>query len=139
MISKNKLFIIVVVVIGVFIGIQFFYYFSNYVYKVKEVRVVEMRLQISNYLGFNLTNQSLNFGTVGPGGGAFRDLNLESSEPVKVRVFLKGKLAEWTTVAENDFIFNGTKSLTFTVKTPMNIKVGNYTGEAILIFKVKHP
>jgi len=123
--------IVIIFLIAIIIQIFNYYNFS----KIKEIKTIEMEIKVSDHIGINLDTESLIFGTVIPGGGATRSLRIESDEPVFVTVKLKGALAKWSGVKENNFVFNGTKFLTFFVNVPKFTQFGNYTGEAIIIFK----
>lgn len=111
------------------------FYYSKYMYKVKKVSAYDMKMRVGGYVGFNLDKEELNFGTVLPGGGSKREIIVTTDSPTRLLIFLEGDLAKWTSVSENDFVFNGTKSLTFMANAPKNASFGDYKGKAILVFK----
>ena len=123
MLSKTKILIIIIVVIVVFGITQFFFYFNDYIYKVKEIQTVEMKVKVSDHVGFNLANDSLNFGMLRAGDWGSRNLSLSSDEEVRVKVILLGKVGEWATVKENDFVFSGKKQLAFIRIRNMKLEV----------------
>lgn len=131
--KRNILIFAIIIVLLVFIIIQFYSYYK--LKNIKEIKTFEMKLEVSDHIGFNLENETLNFGTVIPSGSATRNIKIESDEPVFLNVNFKGNLAEWVDVSENNFVFNGTKDLTFVVYAPWYAEAGNYTGKAVLIFK----
>jgi len=126
--------ILIVAVICVMITYLLYGYFK-YAYNVKQTKVYDMKLKVSDHIGFDLGEEELNFGTVVPSGVSSRSVDLKSDEPVKVMIVLEGELAKWTIPQENNFVFNGSKKLMFVATVPPDAKLGNYTGKAILIFK----
>ncbi|MGB9708312.1 MAG: hypothetical protein ACPLXC_03260 [Candidatus Pacearchaeota archaeon] len=114
---------------------ELIFYYSKYVYKVKKVTVYDMKMEVGNHVGFNLDAEELNFGTVPPGGGSKREVVITTDSPTLLKVMFEGELADWVSVSENDFIFNGSKSLTFLAVSPENTSLGFYKGKAIIVLK----
>lgn len=128
------IFILAIAALLAITATQLIYHF--YKYKgVKQIQVYEMNLQVAGYIAFNLENQSLNFGTVIPGGSSTRFVQLSTEEPLRVEIIFKGKLSPWVSVSENNFVFEGNETLTFVAVAPENARFGNYTGKAILLFR----
>lgn len=111
------------------------YNYGKYIYKLEQMKSYDMNLQVSDYAGFNLTSDSLNFGTTVPTGGANRFIDIETDRPTRVMIVLEGDLGKWVTPSENNFIFNGTKRIEFDASVPWNARPGNYTGKAYILFK----
>lgn len=114
---------------------ELLFYYSKYIYKVKKVTVYNMSLTVGNSVGFNLDAQEINFGTLTPGGGSKREIFMVVDKPTKVIIFMEGELANWTAVSDNDFIFEGNKSIIFTAVAPENASLGTYTGKAIIVLR----
>lgn len=114
---------------------ELLFYYSKYIYKVKKVTVYNMSLTVGNTIGFNLDAQELNFGTLMAGGGSKREVFMIVDKPTKVIIFMEGELANWTSVSDNDFIFEGNKSIIFTAVVPENASLGTYKGKAILVLR----
>ena len=94
-----------------------------------------MKVQVVDYVGFNLDPNEINFGAVMPSGGSKRDLELSVNEPTKVEIILQGELAPWVVVSENNFVFEGKKTVTFMVVIPEDAEYGEYIGRAIILFR----
>lgn len=132
----TKIIIILIIIAILAIALtNFLLYYFKYIYKVKQITVYNMRLTVGNHVGFNLDPGEINFGTVIAGGGATREVFLESDSPTKVIVMLEGDLAKWVGVSENEFVFIGNRTLSFVAATPENATKGNYTGKITIIFK----
>lgn len=132
---KRLIITLIIIALVVATITQFLYFYFKYSYKVIRRQVFEMKVQVDNYVGINVDKDTLNFGVVLAGGGSKRFVDISSNEPTRVIITMKGPLADWTSVSENNFIFEGKKTLTFLVNTPKNATKGIYEGEAILIFK----
>ncbi|UZE93954.1 MAG: hypothetical protein IB618_00030 [Candidatus Pacearchaeota archaeon] len=132
----GRLFLMLIIIAMVVTAItQFLYYYLNYQYGVRQRQVYEMKLKVADYVGFSVDPDILNFGVVMPSGGSKRSVELSADEPTKVKVILKGDLAPWVMVSENNFVFEGDKSIEFTAVVPEDVEEGEYTGTAIILFK----
>lgn len=133
-VGRMALFIIAVIAIFSFLCIFAYDYFT-YLHGLKQVKVYDMRLKVGNYVGFNLDNDVLNFGTIIPTGASTRMVNISTEKPVRVEILLRGKLAEWVNISHNNFILDDQEEIAFNVYVPANASYGNYTGKAYILFK----
>lgn len=119
-------------------------------FTVKETKILDMNLRIGDYIGFNLDNKALEFGTMEPGGSSTRALQLENNYdfPLQVSVSFSPRndldsilgrsrpiKEEWITLSQNNFILESGKTadIKFTIK-PDETPLGNYTAKAIITF-----
>jgi len=129
--SKIK---IVIAIICIVVIIAMIIILVNSYVKMSSIRVIDVNFSISDYIGFNLDQESLNFGTTVPGGTATRVLELVSDRPVKVHIVVNGEVEKWIYVSENDFILDGKKEVGFAIKAPDETPMGNYTGKVTIFF-----
>jgi hypothetical protein len=118
----------------------------------KEIKEVDMKIKIDNYIGFNLDNKYLEFGTILPGGGSERNMVLSNNHNiplfVEIEIIQKKDLdylfgntksisKEWVIISENNFILEEgqTKSIKFTIQPSGDPGYGNYTAKAIIKFR----
>ena len=103
-------------------------------FRIRQIQIIDIKLKVSDRLGFNVENASINFGKVIPGATGTRNLVLDSrNETYRCFIFLIGNLAKWVEVSEKNFVFQGEKGINFHVKPPNDAQIGNYTGKAIII------
>ena len=103
-------------------------------FRIRQIRIIEMKLKVRDHIGFNVESESINFGMAIPGSTATRSLELNSgNETYRGVIFLIGNLAKWVEVSEKNFVFQGEKSIGFNAKPPNDAQIGNYTGKAIII------
>ncbi len=114
---------------------EFLYYYFKYNYGVRQKQVYDMKIRVGDYIGFNTDTDELNFGTVLPGGGSRRSISLVSDEPTFVIILMEGDIKKWASVSDNNFVFEGNKSVSFMVNTPEGAEKGEYVGRAIILFK----
>ena len=97
-----------------------------------ETEELEMRLQVSDYVGFDVETSAIVFGTVPPGGMGQRDIiiNNLADEPRNILIRAEGGLSEWVSVSENMFLVlaNEEKPVSVHVQVPEDAEFGNYTG-----------
>ena len=98
-----------------------------------------MYYQVGDTLGVNTDKDALHFGRSYPGGEAVRGVNITNSYdfPVTVSIKVKGELAAWTRVSDNDFVLEpGEKVvLEYFVRSPGNAAHGNYTGTTVVVIR----
>ena len=107
-------------------------YFTYY-----EVRETEMTLEVANKLGLNTDTDQLNFGVNFAGNENKRFMEISFPKKTRVLIKLRGDLAFWVVVSENNFLLepDQTKRLTFTAFIPKDAQEGVYNGKAIFYFK----
>lgn len=125
----------------------FFYSMSTY----KNITTIDMRIQSGGYVGFNLDDRYLEFGTTMPGGFSERNIEIHNTYDQDLFVeidiaqkkdlyFLLGMARkikkEWVTLTSNNFILNTneTRSVKFTVKIPEGTEYGEYIAQAVIKF-----
>ena len=125
----------------------FVYSLSTY----RNISTIDMKIQVRDYVGFNLDNEYLEFGTAMPGGSSERHIEIENTYDyalfVEIDVSKKEELyflsessreikKEWVSLTDNNFIIKpGEKrSVKFTVKIPKDTEYGNYTTQAVIKF-----
>jgi len=135
--KKNKFYsyfkwsiLVVCSVIIIYFIISIIFSFKN----VDSVQTLDVNLKIGDYVGFNLDQESLNFGTIPPGSGSFRAITLKSDKPLEVHVSFEGDTAKWMNVSKNDFILDGVEDLSFNIQVPNDVVLGDYTGKTVILF-----
>ncbi len=120
-------------------------------FTVIDVKTIEMKVKLGDYVGFNLNDKYLEFGTVVPGSYAQKSIQMTNDYdfPILVQIdFIPQRDAdffinrngvmkkEWVSVSENNFILgaNETKIIAFTVVPEKGMPLGNYTGLATIKF-----
>jgi len=109
-------------------------------YKILDIRTVDMKVAITNEIGFAATSGYLNFGTVARGtGSASRFVNVinNGEKPVLLRVVVSGDLKQWTQITPSQQLLqpNSTEMISFAVVAPVDAAYGNYTGTAKFIYE----
>ena len=111
---------------------------SIYSFLILEVVSFDMHLNVENRAGFNVTDVSIEFGTVYPGGGGFKEIFIQNKEYKKTRVVIKayGDLKDWVSVSDNNFILkqNEYKKLKVEVNVPYDAEYKQYYGKLKIIF-----
>lgn len=132
-INKSRLIIILIIVFLITATLaQFLYFYLN---GTKQKQVYDMKVQVADYVGFSTDTYEMNFGAVTPGGGSKKNLDISADEPTRVDIILEGELAPWVSVSENNFVFEGSKTIIFSLVVPEDAEYGGYSGKAIIIFK----
>lgn len=132
--SKNFLILLLIVVL-IFFSIFQLFYFRNF-FSVKEARVLDMKLKVvGGTVGFNTNNDSLDFGSMPPGSTVFKHVNISTTKPVLLKISLNGDVAKWVSLSDNEVIFSGTKVIEFVASVPVTAEYGEYTGQALFLFK----
>ena len=87
-------------------------------------------------VGINLNTDAIHFGGMGAGNGANRGVIIDAEEDVIVSILKKGQMATWVSNPNNFYMQKGEqRNITFSLSVPKDTLPGNYTGEAIFIFK----
>lgn len=98
-----------------------------------------MHLRVSDHYGINTDTDKLYFGRVPPLGVAEREIYLhhEYRKPLKISIIASGKLAEWLTIPENNFMLDGyyNKTIKLSVTPPADTEFGIYEGHLRILFK----
>lgn len=133
---RSKLFLIffvIVLLLSIF-AIDFL--------SVKKVDEVYMDLEIANSyrdIGFNPEGDALHFGKVPLTGTSRREFSISHSysEPLNVKITIKGNITPFVTVSDNNFELNPNeiKELNASIKIPEDALAGNYNGTLNIIFK----
>lgn len=126
--------------IGVIVLVFAFITFSLVLYKpIVEVKKLEVTYTITDKAGFDLNSTVLSFGNLLPGSKGTRTVNLASEFTYPVYVTytpddsLKDILIFNDTVHKVDSM--GNLSLSFTLLTPRDYPLGNYTG--FIVVKIR--
>lgn len=135
-VKKEKAIIIIILVIIVASALSYTFY--NQV-RPNDVKVIDMRLNVGNYTGFDVNTSLLIFGTVVPGGSAKRTINIENiaEEEQKVEIVAEGELADWSYLSKNHFNLQTYEitSVDVTLYVPENATFGNYKGTLEILFR----
>src|SRR3989344_1450504 len=103
-------------------SVGMFLFYSYYI--VYDTKEIDMHLRVSDHYGINADTDKLYFGRLPPGGVAERETYLHHryERPLKVSIIASGKLAEWLTIPENNFILdsNYNKTIKLSVSPPAN-------------------
>jgi len=106
---------------------------------VRDVKIIEMSLEVGNKILFNVDGDAIHFGGTTPGGSAKRTVHLahEFRFPLEVIINLDGPLSEWVSVSDNRFILKEGefKTVSVTAKVPEDAAFGKYHGKVRLVFK----
>jgi len=146
--KKRYLFIIFLVALVSIITTALIFYAIRY----SEVRRIDMQITVGDLIGFNLDNNSLQFGTAMPGGSSSRSMifNNNFEFPIKIEITFEPKRDiffffertktipnEWISVSENNFILQPEqeKSIKFTISLPKDVKYGDYTSQALIFVR----
>jgi hypothetical protein len=125
----------------------FFHSISLY----KNISTIDMKIKVGNYIGFNLDNTYLEFGTAMPGGSSERNIEIDNiyEESLFVEIDIEKKWdvyhaleesreikKEWVILSDNNFVIgaNEKKSVKFTIVVPEGTEYGNYTAQAVIKF-----
>ena len=118
----------------------------------EEIKAIDMRITMGDYVGFNLETKYLEFGTTMPQGSSERSMELYNPHNfplfVEIEIIPKKDLdnlfkrtkpikEEWVTISQNYFILNSDekKSIKFTIKPAEDAGYGNYTAQALIKFR----
>jgi len=95
-------------------------------------------VKVGDYVGFNVDNTTVNFGTIKPGGEGLRNITITNGKAVKeVIIKVEGPIKDWINIDEKQFILNPdeSKMLPIKIKIPDNAEKKEYTGELKIILR----
>ncbi|MFA4960126.1 MAG: hypothetical protein WC548_00505 [Candidatus Pacearchaeota archaeon] len=102
-------------------------------------RVVPVRVFISNATGFDFEYNGLSFGQLQINQSASRDMRIENTQGVKIKVMVKssGEISKNIIVSENNFYLNPgeVKNLTFSFYADGLSEYREYKGEVEIVTK----
>ncbi len=112
-------------------------FLSMYSYNTYKVKKIPLSVTVDNYVGIDVTNKSLSFGTVPPGGRARKNVTIDSiyNKSVLVKINIAGDTKDW--IAHEDSIIlepNETETISFIAVPPSNITKNSYNGTVIVSF-----
>ena len=122
--------------IGIVLLAAFSTYFYRQTFVVLAQRTIPADVVVKGVGGLNLDTDRLHFGGVPPGDYAQRKIHISYTRDSHVQIMVKGDLAQFTSISENDFFLpaNERKDINFTASIPENTTFGNYTGTIFLTF-----
>lgn len=123
----GRRYILSVILIIVLLSVLIFGFLFSY-------KEVNMFVKVDEYAGFNVDTSALYFGTVSPGNSAFRFLDFNSVNKVKVIIIPFGKIKKWVSFSENNFVLQGNKSVRISINIPKNAEFGEHSGKLKLYF-----
>lgn len=138
--GRRKSRIVVLFVLAILFSVtitEFAYFF----YKVKYVRVYDLKLEVSDKIGFALGSETsqINFGAVPPGSSVTRNIFLLNNYtlPLLVSIVAKGSINEFIYIDNNVFVMQQGESKEIPIHSfvPEGTCYGNYSGKLTLIFK----
>ena len=115
----------------------------------KEIRAIDMKVNIGDYVGFNLDTSYLEFGTMMPGGYSERTLDIHNDGNIPLRIeieiiekkdinYFLGEYEQlpeqWIIISENNFLLKPGegKSVKFSIKPKEGAEQGNYMAQSII-------
>ncbi len=130
-----KLVVILTICLALVSSMTFIFYSYWYV---KEVKIVPMSVQVSDYAGLDTNKTMLKFGVVMPGSEIYRSMiiNHNKEYPLKANIRMYGEMQDWVTVSENNFVVEPGKSVSLNAKVrpPLETPYGNYSGYMKITF-----
>ncbi len=135
--KRNKTYSVlklIVAIICVLIIIVMAFYLINSFMRISSIKTYDINFTIADRVGFDLDQESLNFGTATPGGLSHRTIEITSDRPLKVHIVVQGEVKNWVNFSENDFILDGKKEIGFSIKAPAGTPFGNYAGKVTMFF-----
>ena len=103
--------------------------------QVDEIKEIPIHVKVGNYVGIVLS-KNLEFGTVFPGGSAFKKFSLNNSD-VRREVHFKADFPyRWINYSENDFFLEKyeIKNITVFMNVPKNAAYKDYNGTLYIYF-----
>ena len=137
--KRTLCLIIIAIILACTLAISL-YYVSYTPYKLISRQAYGMNLTVedSGVIGFDVSNEQVAFGTVPKGGFARRHIVLENNNSFDVQVYINamGDLSEWVIVSHNNFTMGpmGVREVNVTANVPENAPAGNYTGNLTFSF-----
>lgn len=132
-----KLIKLLILLIATAIILPALIYMGLYSFNTYKVEKIPIKVTLDDYVGIDVTDEMLNFGTIPPNGRARKNLTIESvyQENVLVKVNIAGDVKGWI-IHEDSIILkpNETKELMFIASPPEIAKKGTYNGTAVISF-----
>ena len=134
--KKNKLILLILIFFLAVVGATQILYTGLII---KDVKILNISMEVAGKAGVNLDNETLAFGTILPGGSLERHVRVRNrySYPLSVTIQAEGDLMrEWLKYPENIRIkpYNET-TIGFSVSPPLTAPLGNFSGRVKLILK----
>jgi hypothetical protein len=99
---------------------------------------IPMRIQVADFIGFDVNNSQLNFGAVTPSGRSRRNITVTNTfeDTVQVNMEFEGEMEPWMSGYESKFILSSGQAREFmlVVSPPLDVSKGDYNGTAIVSF-----
>ena len=134
--NRINLVIFLIVILGILLV---FCLLFHYCFSVLEKKEIYAKVILSDHYGFDINGTALIFGMTTPGGSASKEVTLENNygRDVKVQFLVRGDIADFMKISENNFILgkNEGRNVTFTISTPSSSKYGVYEGKVIVIIR----
>lgn len=91
------------------------------------------------YVGFDLNNQNLTFGTLSPGGSSTRAVTTHYSKEAITYVWTEGNISSWVIISPKKFEImpNTSQDVSFTLLAPVTAKEGDYKGKVVFCYQDK--
>lgn len=100
------------------------------------IKRVDMQVNVSKRIGFNVDNSSLFFGSVPPGASAVRNITLIGNGNSKVFLRVFGTLRDWISFSDNNILLDSGKkiNISITLRVPENTPYREYQDRLWLFF-----
>ena len=126
---KTRLLLIlaIIFILGIFITTLF--YFDYYLIDFKEVNTSVIITSTGG--GFNTNTWELNFGKAAPGAGGTKHFTVYSNVKARVAIKVIGKMNDFLSVSENNFIINPQerRQIDVDLNVPADTPLGLYQGK----------
>ena len=133
--NKTLLITLTAVSLAFILSITVLYSRSNIVY----YKEFQMYLNVGDYVGINVDNSALFFGTTSKGGSSSRNVTLGNNfdMPLKIDIKAYGSLSKWTYVSDNGFWMppNSSSNVTISIHVTEDAEKGAYTGTLKIEFR----
>lgn len=134
-VKKDKAIILLAIIILITMAVTMYIYSQ----KICETRKIDMFVIVSDHIGVDVSDESLRFGMIIPGGDATRTINISHKCRDNTIVNLKrlGDIAKFISLPKNNFILepNKIEKLDISVNIPKDTEFRNYTGMLLIKFK----
>lgn len=114
-------------------------YFIIFRSDIKDVKIIPMDIEVGNFVGINVENDSLHFGATSPSGSARRNITVTNTyrKPVEVTIQTEGAMDGWISGYEPIFELESGASREFMLRAspPAGTKFGKYNGTFMILFR----
>lgn len=132
--KKKKKFTLIAL-ICLFVLSAFIYLFVN----IKEIKIIDMKVNVSDRIGFDVTTSYLNFGNVLPGGSSKRTIVIKNHYDFDIAIYILvfGKIKNYVKIDKPFFIVkpDEKKGIDITVKVPVDAEKKEIRGKAVIIIR----